>query len=245
MKRNLVALADGYNVIKADGSSAKLIRELFKKDNILAMLTLRSSDIDNIYFILNAKSVHKESIVLSRINDAYLLPQYNATGVNEVIEPYSVVDSKTLQYVKTHSAKSGSIIIFGYSHKSQELCKILRKDGVSVTIYEYAQEHYKKAVEDGFKNVYHIDFEQTNYLDDVRLMEEDMILCAMDNESLNVYHSISLKSHGFEGKIVALSDTKEDNRKLILAGVDKIFDMYEESANLFTEMIEKHTEEVK
>ena len=72
-----------------------------------------------------------------------------------------------------------------------------------------------------------------------------MVLCAMDNDALNVYHSISLKSHGFKGEIVALSDTKEDNRKLILAGVDKIFDMYEESADLFIEMIEKNTQEAK
>jgi len=63
----------------------------------------------------------------------------------------------------------------------------------------------------------------------------------MDNEALNVYHSISLRSKGFEGEIVALSDSKEDNRKLILAGVHKIFDMYEESADLFIEMIEKES----
>ena len=44
------------------------------------MLTLRSSDIDNIYFILNAKSVYKESMVFSRINYLHLLPQYNASG---------------------------------------------------------------------------------------------------------------------------------------------------------------------
>ena len=72
-----------------------------------------------------------------------------------------------------------------------------------------------------------------------------MVVCAMYNEALNVYHSISLKSIGFEGEIVALSDSKEDNRKFILAGVHKIFDMYEESANLFVEMIEKNTEERK
>ena len=37
---------------------------------------------------------------------------------------------------------------------------------------------------------------------------------------------------------MALSDTKEDNRKLLLAGVSRIFDMYDESASQFVEMIE-------
>ena len=209
------------------------------------MLTLRSSDIDNIYFILNAKSVYKESMIFARMNNSHLSSQYKASGVNEVIEPYSVIDSKALLYVKKHIEKSGEIVIFGYTHKSQQLCKVLKNEGELVKIYENSEESYQKALDDGFKEVFHIDYEDTKYLDNIRLAKEDMVICAMDNDALNVYHSISLKSYGFEGEIVALSDTKEDNRKLILSGAHKIFDMYEESANLFIEMIEKNTEERK
>ena len=237
-----LALNDGYNVIKADGSSAKLIRELYKKGNILAMLTLRSSDIDNIYFILNAKSIYRECIVFSRMNHSHLLPQYISSGVDDVVEPYSVVDRKALHYVKNHSEEKGRIVVFGYTHKSQQLCRILKKEGESVTIYENSEENYQKAIDDGFNEVFLVNYEQRKYLDEIPLDKEDMVVCAMDNEALNVYHSISLKSHGFKGEIVALSDSKEDNRKLILVGVHKIFDMYEESANLFVEMIEKNSE---
>lgn len=240
-----LAITDGYNVIKADGSSAKLIKELYKKDNILAMLTLTSSDIDNIYFILNAKSIYRDCVIFSRMNHSYLLPQYVSSGVNEVIEPYSVVDSKALHYVKNHSVEKGKVIVFGYTHKSKQLCKILKNEGESVTIYENSEEYYQKAIDDGFHEVFFVDFEQSKYLDEIPLDKEDMVVCAMYNEALNVYHSISLKSNGFEGEIVALSDSKEDNRKFILAGVHKIFDMYEESANLFVEMIENSTKERK
>jgi len=240
-----LAIGDGYNVIKADGSSAKLIKDLYKKDNILAMLTLRSSDIDNIYFILNAKSIYRECVIFARMNHSYLLPQYVSSGVDEVIEPYSVVDSKALHYVKNHSLKKGKVVVFGYTHKSKQLCKILKNEGELVTIYENSEENHQKAIDDGFNEVFFVNFEQSNYLDDIPLHKEDMVVCAMYNEALNVYHSISLKSHGFEGEIIALSDSKEDNRKFILAGVHKIFDMYEESANLFVEMIEKSTEERK
>jgi len=238
-----LAMSDGYNVIKADGSSAKLIRELYQKENILAMLTLRSSDIDNIYFILNAKSIQRDCVVFARMNHFHLYSQYKASGVNEVIEPYSVVDGKALQYVKKHSEEKGKVIIFGYTHKSRQLCKILKHDGEVVSIYENSEENYQKALDAGFNEVFLVDYEQAKYLDDIPLHKEDMVVCAMNNEALNVYHSISLKSHGFEGEIIALSDSKEDNRKLILAGVHKIFDMYEESADLFIEMLEKHIEE--
>ena len=238
-----LALADGYSVIRADGSSAKLIKELYQKDNILAMLTLRSSDIDNIYFILNAKSIYRESTVFARMNHTHLLPQYISSGVDNVIEPYSVVDSKALHYVKSHSVEKGKVVVFGYTHKSQQLCKILKHEGEAITIYENSEENYQKAIDAGFNEVFFVDFEQSKYLDEIPLYKEDMVVCAMYNEALNVYHSISLKSNGFGGEIVALSDSKEDNRKFILAGVDKIFDMYEESADLFIEMIEKHMEE--
>ena len=238
-----LALADGYSVIRADGSSAKLIKELYQKNNIVAMLTLRSSDIDNIYFILNAKSMQRDCVIFARMNHAYLLPQYLASGVKEVIEPYSVVDSKALHYVKKHCEKKGRVVIFGYTHKSQQLCKILKDDGEAIVIYENSEENHQKAIEDGFSDVRSVNYENIKYLDDIVLDSQDMVVCAMDNEALNVYHSISLKSNGFKGEIVALSDSKEDNRKLILAGIDKIFDMYEESADIFVEMIEKHTEE--
>ncbi|WP_415407761.1 NAD-binding protein [Sulfurovum sp. CS9] len=240
-----LAMSDGYNVIKADGSSAKLIKELYKKNNILAMLTLTSSDIDNIYFILNAKSIYRDCVIFARMNHSYLLPQYVSSGVNEVIEPYSVVDSKALHYVKNHSVEKGKVVVFGYTHKSKQLCKILKNEGELVTIYENSEENHQKAIDDGFNEVFFVDFEQSKYLDEIPLHKEDMVVCAMYNEALNVYHSISLKSHGFEGEIVALSDSKEDNRKFILAGVHKIFDMYEESANLFVEMIENSTKERK
>ncbi len=240
-----LALNDGYNVIKADGSSVKLIKELYKKDNILAMLALTSSDIDNIYFSLNAKSIYRDCVVFSRMNHSYLLPQYKASGVDKVIEPYSVVDNKALHYVKNHSVEKGKVVVFGYTHKSQQLCKILKNEGESVTIYENSKEYYQKAIDDGFNEVFFVDFEQGKYLDEIPLHKEDMVVCAMNNEALNVYHGISLKSNGFEGEIVALSDSKEDNRKFILAGVHKIFDMYEESANLFVEMIENSTKERK
>ena len=63
-----MAQQDGYTVIHADGSSAKIIKTLDQRKNIVAMLTLRSSDIDNIYFILNAKSIQRNAVVYARMN---------------------------------------------------------------------------------------------------------------------------------------------------------------------------------
>ena len=241
-KKVAQALEDGYSVIRADGSSAKIIKELYRQDNIAAMLTLTSSDIDNIYFILNAKSIYAKSIVYARMNQAELKAQYASTHVDGLLEPYEVADTRAFNYLREHSVeKHKGVVFFGYTHKSKTLCKMLKDTGIEVTIYEINIELVEKAKEDGFVLVEHID----KYESKISALKDTIVVCAMKEEAINVYRSITLRANGFEGEIVALSDSKEDNRKLYLAGVSKIFDMYEESANLFIEMIEKNTEEIK
>ncbi|CAA6803577.1 MAG: Potassium voltage-gated channel subfamily KQT; possible potassium channel, VIC family [uncultured Sulfurovum sp.] len=233
------ALEDGYNVIRADGSSAKIIKELYRKNNIEAMLTLTSSDIDNIYFILNAKSIVENSVIYARMNQHSLHAQYEATKVNGTVEPYEVVDRQAFNYLVKHSKTGKSILFFGYTHKSAHLCKMLQDKKIKVAIYEINDDAIESARSDGLTDISKIEKYESNIV----TSSDAIIVCAMRDESINVYRSITLRSNGFEGEIVALSDSKEDNRKLYLAGVSKIFDMYEESASLFVEMIEENEKE--
>jgi len=235
-----VAVQDGHQVIHADGSSAKIINDLYQRSNITAMLTLRSSDINNIYFILNAKSIQKESVVYARMNQVELQAQYLATKVDGIVEPYDVVDRKTFNYLKKHSEEEKKdIFFFGYTHKSRHICKMLKEEGIEVSIYEIEEAHYELAKTDGFNNVILIDTKNSQAPD----VKDGLAVCAMDQEELNVYYAITLRANGFTSEIVALSDTKEDNRKLLLAGVSRIFDMYDESASQFVEMIENKEKE--
>jgi len=229
-------------VIHADGSSAKLIKTLYQRGNIVAMLTLRSSDIDNIYFILNAKSIHGQSVVYARMNQVELRAQYKATKVDGLVEPYNVVDTKAFNYLKKHSEEEKkNIFFFGYTHKSSHICKQLKAEGIEVSVYEIDHERYEIAKADGFTNVILIDKQGSETPD----INDGIAVCAMHDEALNVYYAITLRANGFESEIVALSDSKEDNRKLILAGVSRIFDMYDESASQFVEMIENNVRRVE
>jgi len=235
-KANL-AMDDGYNVIKADGSSAKIIKMLYERGNIAAMLTLRSSDIHNIYFMLNAKSVEADSVVYARLNQNELRAQYEATKVDGLVEPYEVIDTKAFHYLKRHNEENKkNIFILGYTHKSSHICKMLKDEGIEVTIYEIDDESYEAAKNDGFSNVIYMDKKSSQTPD----IQNGIVVCAMNDETLNVYYTITLRANGFTDEIVALSDTKEDNRKLLLAGVSQIFDMYDESASQFVELIENN-----
>ena len=228
-------IQDGHRVIQADGSSAKLIKNIYYKNNITAMLTLGSSDIDNIYFILNAKSLHPQSMVYSRINNMMLKPQYEAAKVDGIVEPYVVVEHKTLMYLKRQAKKADKDISFlGYTAKSSPLCKGLKEAGIVVKIYDLDENRLALAREDGFLDVEAIQPDSIN----IPALKNTIAVCAMHEEEINVYYSITLRAHGFNSEIIALSDSKEDNRRLFLSGVNKIFDMYAESASLFIEMIE-------
>ena len=236
------ALEDGYNVIRADGSSAKIIKELYHRDNISAMLTLTSSDIDNIYFILNAKSIYSKSVIFARMNQPELIAQYNATKVDGVVEPYEVANKQAFAYLYADAQdKNKKVVFFGYTHKSISLSKMLKEKQIEVVVFEINSEMVLKAKEDGFDNVVLID----KYESKITELQDAIVICAMRDESINVYRSITLRANGYEGEIIALSDSKEDNRKLYLAGVSKIFDMYEESANLFVNMVENNEKENK
>jgi voltage-gated potassium channel len=236
------AQQDGYQVIHADGSSAKMVKTLYERGNIVAMLTLSSSDINNIYFILNAKSTESQSIVYARMNQVELRPQYEATKVDGLVEPYDVIDTRAFNYLKKHSEEEKkNISFFGYTHKSNHICKMLKEEGIEVTIYEIGNESFEAAKDDGFTNVILIDQKSSETPD----INDGIAVCAMNDEALNVYYSITLRANGFKDEIVALSDTKEDNRKFLLAGVSKIFDMYDESASQFVEMIENKVKRVE
>jgi voltage-gated potassium channel len=231
------AQEDGYQIIHTDTASMKMIEALHQKGNITAMLTLRSSDIDNIYFILNAKSVYAKSVVYSRMNNSELQLQYEATKVDGLVKPYDAVDTKAFHYLMKHGIEvNQSIHFFGYTQKSSHICQELHKVGVKISIYERDMTHITAAKNDGFVQVIHID-KQNDKMPEIR---HGIVVCAMDDEAVNIYYSITLRAKGFGGEIVALSDTKEDNRKFILAGVNKIFDIYEESASQFVEMIENN-----
>ena len=235
-----MAQQDGYTVIHADGSSAKIIKTLNQRENIVAMLTLRSSDIENIYFILNAKSIHSTAAVYARMNQVELSAQYEATKVDGVVEPYDVVDTKAFNYLKRHSEEEKkNIFFFGYTHKNSHICKQLKEEGIEVSVYEIDHDRYENAKADGFTNVILIDKESSEAPD----IHGGIAVCAMRDEALNVYYAITLRANGFESEIVALSDSKEDNRKLLLAGVSRIFDMYDESASQFVELIENNSKD--
>ncbi|CAA6802237.1 MAG: Potassium voltage-gated channel subfamily KQT; possible potassium channel, VIC family [uncultured Sulfurovum sp.] len=222
------AFDSSHITIYGDGCSVEVMKKIYKNEtNIVAMLTLKASDIDNIYFILNAKSYNRNSIVLSRITHAHLTSQYNSIGTDKVINPYAIIHNRAYHYIINQLQENNrfKISVFGYGQKSKNLVDMCISSGIDVEIYDN--------VERSEGQVMMLDFEKEEHLETLKDLSNNLIICAMDDEAINHYLAISLKVNEFNGKIIALSDTKQKNRQLKLAGADVIFDLYDESAKEF------------
>ena len=220
--------------IYGDGCSVDVMKKIYKNEtNIVAMLTLKSSDIDNIYFILNAKSYNKNSMVFSRINHKHLTSQYNSIGTNKVIDPYAIIHNRAYHYIINQLQQNNrlKVSVFGYGQKSKNLVDMCIGSGIDVEIYDN--------VERDVAHVRPMNFEDEKHLETLKRLSNNLIICAMDDEAINHYLAISLKVNEFNGKIIALSDTKQKNRQLKLAGADVIFDLYDESAKAFISELDK------
>jgi voltage-gated potassium channel len=227
------AFDSSHVTIYGDGCSAEVMKKIHKhKKNIVAMLTLRSSDINNIYFILNAKSYDKETIILSRIYHNHLASQYNSIGTDKIIDPYAIIHNHAYQYILNQLQKNNKfkVSVFGYGQKSKNLVDMCIGSGIEVEIYDNVKRHSE--------NVRLIDFEDERHLNILKGLCNNLIICAMDDEAVNHYLAISFKVNVFNGKIIALSDTKQENRQLKLAGADVIFDLYDESAKEFIAQVD-------
>ena len=218
--------------IYGDGCSTEIMDKLYKQDSIIAMLTLKSSDIENIYFVLNAKSYDKKSVVFSRITHEHLLSQYNSIGTDMVINPYAIIHNRAYHYIIHYLKKNKSvkISVFGYGQKSKKLVDMCVKSGIDIEIFDNQE---RDNIE-----VKLINFEDEKHLNMLQRLSNNLIICSMDDEAINHYLAISLKVNKFYGKIMALTDTKQKNRQLKLAGADVIFDLYDESAKEFIQRLD-------
>ncbi|CAA6818836.1 MAG: Potassium voltage-gated channel subfamily KQT; possible potassium channel, VIC family [uncultured Sulfurovum sp.] len=228
------AFDSSHLTIYGDGCSVEVMQKIYKhKTNILAMLTLKASDIDNIHFILNAKSYARNSIVLSRITHKHLSSQYNSIGTDKIIDPYEIIHNRAYHYIINQLQQNNrlKISVFGYGQKSKNLVDMCIGSGIDIEIYDNVERNDDKVMQ--------IDFEDEGHLETLKELSNNLIICAMDDEAINHYLAISLKVNPFNGKIIALSDTKQTNRQLKLAGADVIFDLYDESAKAFIAQLDE------
>lgn len=123
------------------------------------------------------------------------------------------------------------ILLFGYGSHGKFIAQGLKEDGVTMQIVEEDKGRYEQALLDGFKSVLHIDVTKDDDLKALHPEKYTQLVCVMDDEHLNVFLTLSLRSLFKECYILSISDSIHTTKKLQMAGADKVIDMYEVSAN--------------
>jgi voltage-gated potassium channel len=131
------------------------------------------------------------------------------------------------------------IAIFGYGNHGKFIAQGLAEDGFDVTIVESEKSFSKDAKKDGFEKVYFIDVTKDSELKQMNLESFSQLVCVMDDEHLNVFLTLSLRSLFKDSYILSISDSLNVTKKLQMAGANKVIDLYEVSANKIYNLLEK------
>ena len=131
------------------------------------------------------------------------------------------------------------IAIFGYGNHGKFIAKGLASDGFAVTIVESNKSFYDDAKIDGFQNVIFADVTKDSELKKMNLVSFAQLVCVMDDEHLNVFLTLSLRSLFKDSYILSISDSLNVTKKLQMAGANKVIDLYEVSANKIYNLLDR------
>jgi len=120
--------------------------------------------------------------------------------------------------------------LFGYGSQGRSLAKSLRTDQFRLHIIESDPVYYEKAKSDRFLDVVLVDVTNDAELEALHIDDDSYIVCVMEDEHLNVFLTLSLRSLYPHATIVAISDSVYTTQKLKMAGANRIIDVYKVSA---------------
>jgi voltage-gated potassium channel len=131
------------------------------------------------------------------------------------------------------------ICIFGYGNHGKFIARGLNSEDFDIIIVVATKENYKSAKVDGFENVLLMDVTNDDELKKISLNDDTQLVCVMDDEHLNVFLTLSLRSLYPNIYILSISDSINVTKKLKMAGANKVIDLYEVSANKIYNLLDR------
>ena len=118
------------------------------------------------------------------------------------------------------------IVIFGYSKTGREIAKLLLNDEYEVTVIDENPMLVGLANEEGF-------FARHTTLKDDKILVEvgigngaEVLFCASDDDSLNLFVTLSARNLDKNLKILTKIIKREDEKKMLLAGANRTISPY-------------------
>ncbi|SMC09762.1 potassium channel family protein [Nitratiruptor tergarcus] len=138
------------------------------------------------------------------------------------------------------SERKNKILLLGFGRYGEQIAKNLALEGYEIFIAEESKDALKIASNDGFENLFVIDIQSDQQLTELVLEYGfERVFCAFDEEEKNIYLTITMKALFRNIEVIALCESKESERKLLLAGANKVIDTMVAAANRLYFVLEK------
>ena len=131
--------------------------------------------------------------------------------------------------------------LFGYGRHGRAIADGLRKNLFKIVVLESNEANLKASLDDGFIDTELIDVTKDTQLEALKIEEDDRVICVMDDEHLNVFLTLSLRSLYPNSFILSISDSIHTTKKLKKAGANKVISLYEVSANRIHNILKRPT----
>ena len=136
--------------------------------------------------------------------------------------------------------KKQKVLLLGYGRYGEPIAQQLEAQDYEVYVADENKESLKHASQHGLQNLLLVDIENDEQLTDIIFDNGiDLIFCTFDEEEKNIYLTITFKALFRHLTVVALCESKESERKLKLAGADRVIDTMEAAANRIYFLVEK------
>lgn len=124
-----------------------------------------------------------------------------------------------------------NVIVYGYSVLGSKIANLLREKNYVVLVVDYNQTNLDNASSDGFETFFST-LLNDNDLIDIKIPKEiDSLFCVSDSNKNNLFVTLSARNLNKDLKIISISKTKTEAKKLQIAGATKVLNPNELGAH--------------
>lgn len=132
-----------------------------------------------------------------------------------------------------------NIAVFGYNRLSYEAISRIDTESHKILVFDYKLANVESALEKGF-NASTVEFRSDDDLKAIGIGRNiDTLLCCLDQDSENVFLTLSARALDKNLQIIAIIENPEAAEKLLAAGANKIIDPYQICGRKIHDMLKR------
>lgn len=132
-----------------------------------------------------------------------------------------------------------NIAVFGYNRLSYEAISRIDAETHQILVFDYKPANIESALEKGI-NAAMVEFRSDDDLKAIGIGSSiDTLFCCLDDDSENVFLTLSARALDKELQIIAIIENPEAAEKLLAAGANKIIDPYQMCGRKIHDMLKR------